>query len=71
MDNIKKLYRSDKDKTFGGIIGGLGEYFEIDSTLLRLIVLFLIFITGIIPGLIAYLIALAIVPKRLENTNSN
>ena len=61
---MKKLYRSEKDKTIGGIIGGLGEYFEIDSTLLRVITLFVIFITGFIPGLIAYLIALLIVPKR-------
>jgi len=61
---MKKLYRSEKDKTIGGIIGGLGEYFETDSTLLRVITLFTIFITGFIPGLIAYLIALLIVPKR-------
>lgn len=66
MENIKKLYRSDTDKTIGGIVGGLGEYFEIDSALLRLIVLFIIFVTGIIPGIIAYLIALLIVPKRLN-----
>ncbi|HXK35429.1 MAG TPA: PspC domain-containing protein [Candidatus Paceibacterota bacterium] len=61
---MKKLYRSEKDKTIGGIIGGLGEYFETDSTLLRVITLFTIFITGFIPGLIAYLIGLLIVPKQ-------
>lgn len=64
MENMKKLYRSDKDKTIAGIVGGLGEYFEIDSTLLRLLVLFTIFITGVVPGIIAYVIALLIVPKR-------
>lgn len=64
MENIKKLYRSDKDKTVAGIVGGLGEYFEIDSALLRLITLFIIFVTGVVPGVIAYLIALLVVPKR-------
>lgn len=64
MENMKKLYRSDKDKILGGIVGGLGEYFEMDSVLLRLIALFTIFVTGIVPGIIAYFIALLIVPKR-------
>lgn len=64
MENIKKLYRSETDKILGGIVGGLGEYFEIDSVLLRLLALFTIFITGIFPGIIAYIIALLIVPKK-------
>ena len=32
----KKLYRSAKDKMIGGVCGGLGEYFNIDSTIVRL-----------------------------------
>ena len=32
-----KLYRSEKDKMVGGVCGGLGEYFGIDSTIVRLI----------------------------------
>lgn len=68
MENVKKLYRSDKDKTIAGIVGGLGEYFEIDPTVLRLMVLFFIFITGVVPGVIAYVIALLIVPKRPQTS---
>lgn len=64
MSAIKKLYRSNTDKVWAGIIGGLAEYFEIDTTVMRLLFLFLILITGVIPGLIAYLIALLIVPKK-------
>jgi phage shock protein C len=64
MSEIKKLYRSDKDKVMGGIIGGLGEYFDTDPVLLRLITLFLALATGVIPGVIAYLIALLVVPKK-------
>jgi len=55
----KKLYRSSTDKKIGGVCGGLGKYFDVDSTLVRLIaVLFAIF--GV--GIIAYLIAWVVVP---------
>ncbi len=59
----KKLYRSRTNKVFGGLIGGLGEYFDIDPVLLRVLFLFAIFMTGFFPGLIAYIIGLFIVPK--------
>ena len=62
--DMKKLYRSEQNKIFGGIIGGLGEYFEIDPVLLRLIWLIILIATGIIPGLIVYIIALFIVPRK-------
>ena len=32
----KKLYRSSTDKKIAGVCGGLGEYFNIDPTLVRL-----------------------------------
>lgn len=67
---MKKLYRSEKDKMFGGIIGGLAEYFEVDSTVLRLLWVLILFVTGVIPGLIAYLIALLIVPKKPSELQS-
>jgi phage shock protein C len=44
----------------GGVCGGLGEYFEVDPTLIRLL-----FVLGALaggPGVIAYLILLVIVP---------
>jgi phage shock protein C len=62
--NNKKLYRSETNKIFGGIIGGLGEYLDIDPTVLRLFWVVILLVTGVVPGLIAYLIALFIVPKK-------
>ncbi len=59
---MKKLYRSKKDKKIGGVCGGIGEYFGIDSTLIRLIAVILIFISG--AGLIAYIVAWAIIPEK-------
>jgi phage shock protein C len=63
---MKRLYRSRENKIFGGIIGGIGEYFDIDPTVLRLIFVFIVLATGIMPGIIAYIAALFIVPKKTE-----
>ena len=48
-DNVRKLYRSSHDKMIAGICGGFAEMFSIDSTLIRLGVVFLGLITAIVP----------------------
>jgi phage shock protein PspC (stress-responsive transcriptional regulator) len=58
----KKLYRSNKNKIIGGVCGGLGEYFEIDPVLIRVLFVFLTFFHG--SGLLLYLLLLIIVPKE-------
>lgn len=60
----KRLYRSRTNKVFAGVCGGLGEYFDIDPVVIRLLWVALTFITGIIPGILAYIIAIFIVPAR-------
>lgn len=63
MENeARKLYRSRTDRTVGGVCGGLGEYFGVDSTLVRL--LFVIFALAGGPGLLAYIILLLVVPEE-------
>lgn len=61
---VKRLFRSKKDRMLGGVVGGLAEYFVVDSTLLRLAAVCGILITGFFPGVLAYLIALVIVPNE-------
>ena len=61
---MKKLYKSDKNKIFAGVIGGIGEYFDVDPVVLRLVWLLLIVFTGFVPGIIVYFIAVLIVPKK-------
>lgn len=61
---MRKVYRSEENKIFAGIIGGLGEHFDIDPTLLRLIWLLILIFTGVIPGLIVYIVAVFVVPKK-------
>ncbi|MDQ5912202.1 MAG: phage shock protein [Patescibacteria group bacterium] len=61
----KKLYRSKTDRVWTGVCGGLAEYLNIDSNFLRLIWVFAVIITGLVPGVLVYFIALAIVPEKL------
>lgn len=63
---MKKLYRSSTNKVAAGIIGGLGEYWDVDPVVLRLAFVFIILVTGIVPGILAYLISLFIVPKAAK-----
>lgn len=56
----KRLYRSRLDRMIGGVCGGLGDYFDIDPTVIRLLFVFGTLLGG--PGVIAYLILLVVVP---------
>jgi phage shock protein C len=60
----KKLYRSKTNKVFAGICGGLGEYLDVDPTVIRLFWLLLVIFSGIFPGVIAYIFAFFLVPKH-------
>lgn len=59
----KKFTRSKKDKMIGGVMGGLAEYFKIDSTILRLAFVALVAFTGFVPGIVAYGIAMVVIPE--------
>lgn len=62
MGSNKKLYRSRTDKKLCGVCGGIAEYFDIDSTIIRLIVVVLALMGCV--GLVAYLIAALIIPNN-------
>lgn len=57
----KKLYLSKNDKKLTGVCGGIGEFFEVDPTLIRLAWILFAF-TG--AGVVAYVIAAIIIPDR-------
>ena len=52
----KRLYKSESNRVFSGVLGGLGEYFEIDPVLVRVIYLAFTIFSGVIPGLIGYFV---------------
>ena len=60
---VKRLYRSKKDRILGGVCGGLGEFFKIDPTIIRL-VWALLTLLSIGLGIIAYLLAWIIIPEK-------
>ncbi|MDH6675664.1 phage shock protein C [Paenibacillus sp. LBL] len=60
---MTRLYRSTRDKMFTGLIGGISDYFGVESTLLRIIFVISIFFTGG-TTLLIYLIASLVVPKE-------
>ncbi|MFH0856314.1 MAG: PspC domain-containing protein [bacterium] len=61
---MKKLYRNKKNRIWMGVIGGLGEYFNIDPTILRLIWVLVTVFTGIFPCIIIYIAAAIIIPEE-------
>ncbi|MGX8696551.1 MAG: PspC domain-containing protein [Prevotella sp.] len=62
----KKFYLSNTDKKIAGVCGGIAEYFEIDSLLVR--VAFLLFIFGLGGGLMAYIILWLLAPRKNDIT---
>ena len=59
MDRNRRLHRSSKDKMICGVCGGLGEYLDVDPTLIRLIWVLLPCWAGM--SILAYLIAAIII----------
>ena len=59
----KKLYKSHTNKMICGVCGGLGEFFGIDPTIIRLVWAVLGLMGG--TGIVAYLIAAVIIPNSI------
>ncbi|MDZ7799515.1 MAG: PspC domain-containing protein [Trueperaceae bacterium] len=57
----KRLERATQDKWLGGVCGGLGHYFDIDATIIRLI--FIVALLGAGTGLLVYLVLWLIMPR--------
>jgi phage shock protein PspC (stress-responsive transcriptional regulator) len=57
---MKKLNRSRNERIIAGVCGGIGEYFDIDPVIIRIITVLLVLFGG--GGLLAYLVAIFIIP---------
>lgn len=57
----KKLMRSRTNTKIAGVCGGLGEYMDVDPTLIRLVWVLLVFFAG--TGILAYIIAWIVMPE--------
>ncbi len=59
---MKVLYLSRANRKLAGVCGGIGEYFDVDPTLVRLVWILATLFTGLIPGTVAYGLFWAVVP---------
>jgi phage shock protein C len=60
MEEPRKLYRSRNQRMLAGVCGGLAEYFNVDTTLIRVLFLVLAVFGG--SGLVIYVVMWLIVP---------
>jgi phage shock protein C len=67
--DTRKLYRSQNDKMIGGVCGGLANYFNWDSSIIRLLFTLLFLLGG--HGLLVYLILWIVMPLRSDVIPSN
>ena len=61
---MERLYRNKKDSKIAGVCTGIGDYFEIDPVIVRLL-----FILGLVmggSGMIVYVVAWIIVPMGTQ-----
>jgi phage shock protein C len=60
---MDKLYLSETNRKIGGICGGLGEFFDKDPTLIRILFILIILLSfGF--GILAYLAMWLVIPKK-------
>src|SRR5271156_2105397 len=60
----KRLMRSSTDCKLGGVCGGIAEYMDVDSTIVRLVwVLLIIFPFPLVPAVLGFFIAWLVIPQ--------
>jgi phage shock protein C len=65
MENTNKLYRSNTEKVFGGVCGGLADYLNIDVVILRIIFVLLALFGG--GGVLIYIILWIAIPAQIAD----
>ncbi len=60
----KKLMRSRSDRSIGGVCAGLARYLDLDTSLVRILWFFITLVSGIFPGVVAYLLSWIIIPEE-------
>ena len=63
-EEIRRLYRVSGEARLAGVCAGLGRYFKIDPVAMRLLWVAATFATGVVPGVLLYLVAWLIVPEE-------
>ncbi|MFH0828381.1 MAG: PspC domain-containing protein [Candidatus Omnitrophota bacterium] len=61
---MKRIYRSSKERVIAGVCGGMGEYFDKDPVLFRIIFVLVTLLFGF--GVLAYLVFWVSIPKDIR-----
>ncbi|MCQ2254061.1 MAG: PspC domain-containing protein [Bacteroidaceae bacterium] len=67
----KRLSLSETDKKIAGVCGGIAEYFDVDSTIVRIVYALLTLGTTGFPGILLYLVMMFVVPRRNNYIDSH
>ncbi len=59
----KRLLRSKTNRMIAGVCGGIGEYFDTDPNLIRVIWIVITVLSGFFPGILAYILVWLIIPE--------
>ncbi len=60
----RRLYRSRSEKIIGGVLGGMGEHWNVDPSIVRIIYAVFTLVTAVIPGVFLYLLMVLIIPPE-------
>ena len=66
QEQPKRLYKSQDNKVLAGVLGGIGEYLNVDPVIIRVIYIFLTVMTAFMPGVFAYILIALVVPKKVN-----
>lgn len=64
MDETRKLQRSTSNKMIAGVCAGIGEYFNLDPTIIRVLYVLMVFFAGF--GILLYLILWLVIPSESQ-----
>ncbi len=67
MTTVKRLYRSRRERKLVGVCAGIGEYVDVDPTIVRVLYLLGTIITGFFPGIFIYFALALIMPVEPRN----
>ena len=65
----KKIHRTHEEAVVAGVVAGLARYFDQDPTLFRVAAIAMLILTGVFPGLLVYVIAWVMIPKRSRHAD--
>ena len=66
--NKKRLERDEEKAVVSGVLSGMARYFDQDPVLFRVAAITFLILTGVFPGIILYIAAWIMMPKRTKKT---